>query len=61
MENIRERLENRWPFSDTCASQSADMGKEGSAGLRATEARVRSAGSTDRDVSARVGRNQLRC
>jgi hypothetical protein len=33
MENIRNRLENRWPFSDKCASQSADTGKSGIAWL----------------------------
>jgi hypothetical protein len=41
MENIRDRLENRCSFGDTCTSQSADTGKAGSAGSRATDARVR--------------------
>jgi hypothetical protein len=59
MENIRDLLENRWPFSDTCTSQSADTNKAGPAGSKATKARMRSAGSADRDVSARTGRNRL--
>jgi hypothetical protein len=29
MENIRDQLENQWPFSDTCTSQSADTSKSG--------------------------------
>jgi hypothetical protein len=29
MENITDRLENRWPFSNTCTSQSADTSKSG--------------------------------
>jgi hypothetical protein len=57
MENIRDRLENRWPFSDTCTSQPVDTDKAESVGSKATEARVRSAGLADRDVSARTGRN----
>jgi hypothetical protein len=28
-ENIRDRLENRWPCSDTCTSQSVDTNKSG--------------------------------
>jgi hypothetical protein len=61
MENIRDQLENRWPFSDTCTSQSTDTSKsvigrhesDRSAGMQVD----RSAKSADRDVRARVGRN----
>jgi hypothetical protein len=57
--NIRGRLENCWPFSDMFTSQSADTSESGIDRLKGDRSAVRSAGSTDRDVSARAGRNRL--
>jgi hypothetical protein len=57
-----DRLENRWPFSDTYTSQSAntkERNRPARKQLRCEDVSIRSAGSADRDVSTQKGRNRL--